>query len=164
MPKVKLITLLRNPIDRAWSHYWQSVRKKRETLSFEEAIRNQMQEEKISGNVEVIKKNNYKINLNQYLSGGIYVDRIKKYLDIFSNEQILILQSENFYNEPQSILDRISEFLNISKWKPKNYTKFNFHEEQPNMDKTLRKELVEYYQPHNKKLYKYLGRNFNWDF
>ncbi|HFC04224.1 MAG TPA: hypothetical protein ENJ55_00845, partial [Rhizobiales bacterium] len=38
VPDAKLIVILRHPIDRAWSHYWNEVAKGRETLGFEEAI------------------------------------------------------------------------------------------------------------------------------
>ena len=163
IPKVKMIILLRNPIDRAWSHYWQSIRKNRETLSFEEAIRKQMKVEQETNREKVSQKNNYGANLNQYISTGIYPPRIKKYMEIFPKEQFLIIKSEDLYDNPQSVLNRISEFLDIPKWNKNNYNKYQYNSDQPKMEKDLRKQLLEFYQPYNERLNKFLGVNFSWD-
>ena len=55
LPHVKIIVLLRNPVDRAYSHYYHEVRKKRETLSFEDAIKTE--EERLRGEFEKLIKN-----------------------------------------------------------------------------------------------------------
>ena len=58
LPDVKLIVILRNPVDRAYSHYHHTKRKKRETLSFEEATNSE--EERCAGERErMIKDPDY---------------------------------------------------------------------------------------------------------
>ena len=161
IPKVKMILLLRNPVDRAISHYWQSVRKTRETSSFEDVIKKQMNEDPISD--EKVFSPGGGDFANRYISGGIYTGRIKRFLEIFPIEQILILKSEDLYDDPKSTYKKTLEFLNLSNYEMQNFKKFNYYEDQPDMDKSIRQKLIEYYKPHNEKLYKLLDRNFNWD-
>src|SRR5215467_6288621 len=75
---VKLIVLLRNPVDRAFSHYWLEVKGRYESLSFEEAIR--CEQERIAGECEkMVNDENYhsfKYRRFSYLTRGIYIDQI----------------------------------------------------------------------------------------
>lgn len=165
VPNVKMIALLRNPVDRAHSHYWQSIRKKRETHSFEEEITKQMKIEpkdyyESFSFKDASTKNDF---LNQYLAGGIYVEGIKRYFQVFSKNQILILKSEDLYDNLQIIVKNIAKFLEIPNWKINNNIKYNYNKEQPQMDNSMRKLLADYFKPHNEKLYKYLGTDLGWD-
>ena len=161
-----MIALLRNPIDRAFSHYWQSVRKGREMESFQEVIERQLSDEsafqKDSYLFETL--NDLKINpLNAYLSAGIYVDRIKRFYDIFNKEQILIIKSEDLFVNPETTVNVVTNFLNIPKWNLTNYPKYNYYEDQPQLDSEIRQRLSEYYKPHNERLYSLLGISFDWN-
>jgi len=75
----------------------------------------------------------------------------------------LILKSEDLYDDPKSTYKKTLEFLNLSNYEMQNFKKFNYYEDQPDMDKLIRQKLIEYYKPHNEKLYKLLDRDFNWD-
>jgi hypothetical protein len=74
IPKVKIIVLLRNPIDRAYSHYHHALKQGNETLSFEDAIGKE--EERLYKEMEKMLKdeNYYSFNHQKYsyLSRGIY--------------------------------------------------------------------------------------------
>lgn len=164
MPQVKLIVLLRNPIDRAYSHYHRNVKRGRETLSFEDSI--EEEKERLQGEMEKMlnDENYYSLNHRQYsyLSMGIYIDQLKVWLRFFSKEQILILKSENLYNDPPAVFKQVIDFLNLSRWELKeygNYSPGNY----PKMQTHTRERLIEYYKPHNQRLYEYLDVNFSWD-
>lgn len=164
IPNVKLIVLLRNPVDRANSHYWQSIRKHRESLSFQEAINKQLDQTQVYK--ESIDTNNMKTYFdteNSYIAGGLYLEGIKNYLKIFPKNQFLILRSEDLYDNAQTVLNTITDFLEIERWSLKKAIKYNYHEDQTKMDESIRKKLLEYYKPHNERLYKYLNVNFGWD-
>lgn len=165
MPNIKLITLLRNPIDRAYSHYHHTKRMGMESLSFEEAIT------KEDERVEKYKKkiledeNYYHSNYHYYtyLSRGIYADQIKDWLQLFNQEQILVLKSEDFFNKPSKTFKQVLEFLELPSWEPKYYKQLNSNSYQNMIDSQTREKLVDYYKPHNKRLYQLLDVNFNWD-
>lgn len=105
LPKAKLIVVLRNPVDRAYSHYKHQVRVGKETLSFEEAI--DREDERIEGELEkMIEDETYvslKYSLFSYLHRGIYVDQLKAWFNYFKREQILILETENLISEHKEV-------------------------------------------------------------
>jgi len=161
IPKVRIILLLRNPVDRANSHYWQSVRKRREASSFESIIEKQMTEEPLDDE-KVFLPGGGDFS-NRYISGGIYSARIERFFEFFPKDQILILRSEDLYENPELIYKQTLEFLNLPEFEIKGFTKYNYHTDQKKMDNTIRQKLIDYYKPHNQRLYKLLNRDFNWD-
>lgn len=174
VPSVKLIVLLRNPVDRAYSHYAHNLRanrislkkgkQEREVLSFEEAIKSE--EERLYLEREKILNNELYYSQScmyySYLAKGIYVEQLKRWLKFFTKEQFLIIESEKFYAEPAEKFREIGEFLNLPQWELKEYDVYNSLQYQK-MDPDLRKYLVDYFKPHNKKLYEYLNVKFDWD-
>ncbi len=164
LPEVKIIVILRNPVDRAYSHYHHEVEKGRETLSFEDAIR--MEEERLRGEFDKLMADEKYTSLNYscyaYLLRGIYVDQLKRLYSYFDKNQVLILKSEDFFQDTQSNIDRVLKFLGLPEWQAGYFKKANvgsYHK----MDTTMRKRLLNYFEPHNHNLYEYLGINFGWD-
>jgi len=164
LPKIKVILLLRNPIDRAYSHYHHRLRDGTETMSFEEAIKKE--KVRLRGELQKILKNENYRSFNyknySYLTRGIYMNQLKPWMKFFNREQILILKSEDFFQNPRGVFNKATGFLNLPEWDLEGYRKFTHGKYKP-MDARLRKKLVEYFKPHNKKLYKYLSCDFGWD-
>lgn len=163
-PSVKLIALLRNPVDRAYSHYNHNFKKKREKLSFELAL--ETEEERLFQHLYLMLEDEKYFNKNyfhySYLGRGLYLEQLKKWFTLFSKEQILILRSEDFYADTAVILNRVLEFLKLPHWKLGEYRRFNGLDYQ-DMNSATRKQLVEYFKPHNQRLYEFLGMSFDWD-
>ena len=165
LPQVKLIVILRNPIDRAYSQYQHEVRLGFETLkTFEEAIA--QEEQRLNGEVEKIIKNKNYNSFNHrhysYLSRGIYIDQLKVWCDLFGKSRILIICSENFYQKPAQALKQVSAFLKLPYVATDYHQKYNagsYSALQPN----TRQSLIDYFKPHNQRLYQYLGEKFDWD-
>jgi len=164
LPKVKLIILLRNPVDRAYSHYHHEVRIGKENLSFEEAI--QEEKTRLSGELDKMINDESYFSFNHqhftYLARGKYVIQLKSWFEKFSKEQIFILESEIFFKEPNKILKQVFEFLNLPQ-KSDIATKIFEKGSYVPINKDTRKNLVDYFKPHNKRLYQFLGREFGWD-
>ena len=164
IPKIKLIVMLRNPIDRAYSHYHHQVSMGIEKLSFEDALK--AEEKRLAGEYEKILKSESYYSFNHqnfsYLSRGIYVDQLKKWRKFFDQEQILVIKSEDFFADPHKILNEVFDFQGLSKYNQienKHYNMKNYK----SMNNETRKNLIEYFKPHNEKLYNFLGRDFNWN-
>lgn len=164
LPKIKLIILLRNPVERAYSHYNMQVRRGWEPLSFEASI--QKEQERIGCEIEkALKNENYNtflIQLFSYLSKGVYIKQIKNWVKYFSKQQFLILKSEDFYDNPKNTLKKVYDFLNLPNFELNEYVKYNYGIYDKINNKTKEK-LIEYYSPYNKKLNQYLNMNFNWE-
>jgi hypothetical protein len=152
-PKVKLIMLLRNPIDRAVSHYHHEVRLKRENRSLEEAI----------ASIEKLQKEekDYWHNDLPYVTFGLYVEFIQKWMAVFPREQFLILKSEDFYDAPGDTMKKVFDFLRLPDYKIAEYEKLNpgYY---PPVNESIRQQLSDYFLPYNRRLEEYLGVEFNW--
>ena len=164
LPNAKLIVLLRNPVDRAYSHYNHMVRVGREPLSFDEAI--EKEAERLNGEEEKIiadpRYSTFKHLHYSYLARGRYIEQLQKWFALFPREQMLILASEEIYTSPATAYRKATEFLGLSAWEPDDFKvyKQGVYEEMP---ASTRKYLIDYYQPYNQRLYDYLNRKFDWD-
>jgi hypothetical protein len=97
---------------------------------------------------------------------SIYVDQLLRWSKFFPKEQMLVLKSEDFFEHPQETLRRVFGFLDLPNWEressqiaPKQRNKGRYDEK---MDPATRRRLEEYFEPHNQRLYDYLGRDLGW--
>jgi hypothetical protein len=165
VPSARLVLLLRNPVDRAYSHYHHEVRKGRETSSsLEEAI--DREEQRLRGEMErmLADEDYYSFNHHRYsyLSRGIYIDQLRVWADFFPKEQILVLESEDFFADTPVVFKQVVEFLNMPDWELREYRNYN-RANNPEMESATRKRLIKFFEPHNMELYEYLGRDLDWD-
>jgi hypothetical protein len=159
-----IIVLIRNPVERAYSHYHHEVNMGFETLTFEEAI--DKEGERLDGEREkLIREETYRsFNFQNfsYISRGIYLDQLKDWRSFFNKDQMLVLRSEDFYHNPSKTLAQVTEYLGLKSWDLKEYKKYHQSNYQP-MDPTIRTRLSEYYRPFNQCLYDYLDKDLSWD-
>ncbi|GAB3376475.1 sulfotransferase [Spongiibacter taiwanensis] len=97
-PKLKILVVLRNPTERAFSHYWHLVRTGRATSSFEGEISR--------GNLELLDR-------------SIYRDQAKKIKEAFG-ERVCFMLYENIFKSPEAEFDRLADFLCIGSNKVKS--------------------------------------------
>ena len=118
-PKAKLIAILRNPADRAYSHYQMVVRRgTQEKLSFEDAI--DAESERLDGVTErMLADDNYESAAHihfSYLARGRYAEQLMRWAEYFPREQMLVLESDCLRNEQAATLAKVYEFLGIGPW------------------------------------------------
>ncbi len=164
LPEILMIIILRNPVDRAYSHYNYTVRLGYETLSFEDAIATE--EERLKGEVEkMLADENYYSYSHQhhsYLSRGIYANQITTLKRLgFTREQLLILKSEDFFSKPAEGLRTVWQFLDLPDYHGGNVEKFNFGN-YGEMKTATRRYLMQFYKLHNQRLSEMLGSDFLW--
>ncbi|MCP4405718.1 MAG: sulfotransferase domain-containing protein [bacterium] len=164
IPKVKLIVLLRNPVDRAYSAYQMKFRRGVETLSFEQAI--EKEQERLQSELEKVLDNEHYFSFNRqhyaYLARGVYVEQFKNWMKYFPREQMLILKSENFFSNPAGNFKQVNDFLKLPDWELKEYRRYH-HIPYPKMETTTRDRLLEYFAPYNQQLYELLEVDFDWE-
>jgi len=117
MSNAKIIAILRNPIDRAFSHYRMLVKRGYETRNFDEAVN-----DLIKGNTGL---SGYDEPDNDYLAFSKYGEILQPYFDNFPNKNILILTSDELRDKPDKTLAKIFKFLNIDS----SYTTSNVKKE-----------------------------------
>ena len=173
LPDVKLIVILRNPVDRAYSHYHHNVRRGHETLPFEKAI--ELEEERYAGEKEQLIRDPDFVPVHyrhhSYLARGVYVDQLKNWFQYYDKKQFLILATEDFTKNPQQILNQFFDFVGAATTTTAaapppdvgNLTNRNVGNYKERMNENTRKFLIEYFKPHNERLYRLLQRSFDWD-
>jgi hypothetical protein len=163
-PAANLILFLRNPVDRAWSHYWHQHSRGHEPFSFEEAI--DREPERLAGELEKMGADeryvSYERHHHSYLARGIYVEQLVAWMDLFPREQFLVERSEDFFEDPALVFKRVLSFLRLPDYELNHYETFNAFSS-GEMAPATRERLVEYFRPHNRRLYEFLGRDFGWD-
>lgn len=164
VPQARLIALLRNPVDRTYSDYHHRIRLGRETRTFEEAIEAEQtwllsKEDKTSEHRHSAGHEFYK-----YLTGSIYVDHLLRWSRFFAEEQMLVLKSEDFYEHPRETLKFVLNFLDLPDWEPETWEIRNRNKGpyEQQMNPATRRRLEDFFEPHNQRLYEYLGVDFGW--
>ena len=147
LPQARLIALVRDPVERAYSDHQQMRRKGREPLSFEEAIEAEMRQTKA---------------YPKYLSRGVYIEYLLRWLRFFGEDQMLVLKSEDLFEHTEDTLKRVLDFLDLPRWKPEASEQSNKGEYEAEIELATRQRLQEYFEPHNERLYEYLGTDFEW--
>jgi len=163
-PNQKIIVILRNPVDRAYSHYHVSVKEKSEKRSFEVAIFEEMNRIKNEDIVQDRNKNlqTFAPNNIHYLKKGFYALQLKSWFKIFPREQILVLSTEEFQEDQNLIYRKIFDFLNIPNMKIKNTEKMEKGNYTPMKDET-RNLLLDYFRPYNHELFELINSEFDWE-
>lgn len=177
IPHVKLIALLRNPIDRAYSQHWLETKLGYDTLSFEEAV--DREEERIAGEREKMLHDegyeSYNYRHFSYLARGLYADQLAYWMTQFPQEHFLILRSEDLYQDPARVVGQTLDFLgapvedvHIQGKEFKQYREptkegYKSNDKPPKMNPDVRKRLVELFRPHNARLSELVHRDFEWD-
>lgn len=166
VPGARLVALLRNPVDRAYSNYHHQKRIGHEQLpTFEEAIaaepeRLRGEREKMLADAGYVSANHRRFS---YLSRGLYAEQLREWRKFFAEDQIQVLRSEDLYRSTESILKTILDFLGLPDCQPdKNISEPSKKPRYPAMDPQTRRRLGDYFEPHNRELYEYLGRDFGW--
>lgn len=162
-PKARVIVLLRNPVDRAFSHYHHEVRLGREERSFEAAI---AEEPELIGRelARMVADEHYfspVVQRHSYLTRGYYADQIERLVRHFARDQLLILQSERLFENPQAILERVYAFLDLEVIPPGEFGAHNEHH-YGKMDPALRRRLLDLFQAPNERLFELLGERYDW--
>ena len=113
LPKVKLIVLLRDPVERALSQYFHSKRLGLEPLDFEEAL--EAEPKRLADAEAALKRGEAHKSHQQhsYLSRSRYEQQLFRFENLFSSEQLMFLRSEDLFDQPQRIWEQVLVFLEL---------------------------------------------------
>jgi hypothetical protein len=150
VPPVKLIFLLRNPVDRAYSNYLWSRQNGLESETFERALALEEQRDRdLAPNLRYARP-------HAYFSRGLYADHLVRFYKRFPRQQILVLRHEDLATCPERIAANFHRFLGVSEMpglarelSPINAAKLSPSEPLPEV---LRRELVKRYRAANARL------------
>lgn len=190
LPDAKIIMLLREPVERGYSHYLMDYRLGLVSLSYDEIVK---------------KSTHHKhahLYYQQYVELGLYYEQVKRYLDLFGSEQVKIYFQEDLRQDTEKIILNLYDFLEIDRSVMPNIerehnafsmpksnlvhrlyssyfirTIFSFifsdgikekikntffeTKKKPKLDETLKQQLLEIYRPDIQKLEQLIGRDLS---
>jgi hypothetical protein len=163
LPDARLIALLRNPVDRAFSHYQHEVALGREPLSFEDAI--DREEERMRGEVDRMLRDpsyfshawwNY-----TYVARGRYAEQLERWFARFPRERLLVLFTEELAADTAGTYRRVLDFLGAGAHDLESYPRI-FEREYEQMPPQTRARLERLFEEPNRQLGALLNRQLPW--
>jgi hypothetical protein len=138
----KLIVLLREPVERAWSQYWMKVRRGEETASFEGALEREAEWFGLAGRMPSdgsVPKLGY--GAYSYLGKGLYAPQIERWLSVFPRDRFHFIKSEDLFREPAGTMCGLLRFLDLPPMKLDGLEAFNAGRYPP-LDPGVRSKLA----------------------
>jgi Sulfotransferase domain len=163
LPDVKIVIMLRDPVERAHSAHRHAVARGFDDVSFEEAI--EREEEVNAGEVEKMRADptysSFPWRHQSSVRRGQYVDRLETFFSVLPREQFLIVFSEEFATQPHEQYASVLSFLGLPHQEPAEFGRWNTRPGGPMLDST-RRRLEEHYAPYDARLAALLGRTLPW--
>jgi hypothetical protein len=156
LPDVKLIALLRDPVERAFSAYKHERARGFEDETFERAL--DLEPGRLAGEAErLLSEPGYRSHAHQhqaYVTRGRYAEQLHRVVDVVGRDRLLILSSEDFFADPDTVYAEVLRFLDLPAWRPESFRQHNARPSAP-MPADLRARLVEEFRPHDDALARY---------
>ena len=105
LPQAKLIVLLRDPVERAISHYFHARKRGFEPLELEKAFAAEPS--------RLASGDPFSFQKHSYISRSRYLEQLDRYEALFPRHQLLILRSEDLFQHVEQIWPRLLEFLDL---------------------------------------------------
>jgi len=166
LPQAKLIVLVRDPVERAYSQHHHEVARDFEperdfggALALEPA-RLHRQEERLAEDPSYYS---FAHQHHAYRARGEYARYLSVMAQHVGRERIHVVESERFFAEPQDVYDEVCDFLGLPTYLERPpFERHNARPRQSPMDPAIRQELDHHYQPHDDALAGWLGRTPIW--
>jgi Sulfotransferase domain len=163
LPGVKLLVLVRDPVERAYSQHAHQVGLGLESEPFGRAL--ELEDARTRGEAERLARDPSYLSRNHWLyayrTRGHYADQLEKLEQSFGRDRIHVIDSGDFFTAPGPVYDQVLGFLDLPPCGHPIFTPQNARPRSP-MPETLRAELEEYFRPHDKRLAAWLGREPSW--
>jgi O-antigen/teichoic acid export membrane protein len=153
-PQARAVVLLRDPVERAWSHWRERTRRGLETLSFEDALA--AEDERLRSLPSAERAN------VAYRSQGRYADFLPSWQEAFG-DRLLVVFAEELFADPGATYARVVAFLGLEPFALASYEAWNRQPSPDRVDPKTRASLAAFYAPFDARLADLLGRALPWD-
>ena len=160
LPDIRLILLIRNPVDRAYSHHrmYQRFQAAGHQLGF--AVRD------FETDMGAELRTYTQSKPTSYLSPGIYVDQLQRWVSQYGWGQLRVIIAEELaqMEKAKAIMRELENYLGLPSHEYGDLLSRRFNHAPPSeIAPHLRAQLAEFYRVHNRRLQEYLGRKLPWD-
>jgi len=163
LPGVRIVALVRDPVERAYSAYTHELRRGFETESFERAL--ELEPERLAGEAERLAMDPTAVSHahqhNAYLTRGRYVEQLQRLEQLVGRDRLLVLDSQDFFDAPERPFAEVLRFLGLPPATGIEFDKHNARDRSP-MSAALRARLDEHFVPYDEQLATWLGWTPSW--
>jgi hypothetical protein len=163
LPHVRVVALVRDPVERAYSAYKHEYARGFETETFERAI--ELEDERVKPELErMITDPHYQSQTYRhqaYRGRGHYAEQLRVFVDLLGADKVHVIESEQFFAEPLRIYSELLDFLGQPLVAPASFDVFNARPGMP-LAPALEAELRAHFAPHDEALALLLGRKLGW--
>ena len=163
VPDARILVVLRDPVERAYSHWKERRSNDGDPLDFAAAI--DAEEDRLAGEEARIIGDPVAVSTAHrhwsYLDQGRYAPMLERWFAAFGRDQVLVEVSEEMYAEPQATFDRVTAHLGLAGYRLLDPVAHNA-EPSPDLDPGLRAELAARLAPSVRATEALLGRSLPW--
>lgn len=163
LPDVRILAMLRDPVERAWSAYKHESARGFESCTFDEAL--EREDERLAGETERMLADpayqSFSHRHHAYLRRGQYGEQLARLRKHFPAGQIHVMESESFFEEPEATYSAVLDFLGLPVVLPDHFDRWNGRPSAP-MPPATRRRLREHFSSHDDALADLLGREPAW--
>jgi hypothetical protein len=163
LPDVRLVIIVRDPVERAFSHYRHSRRTGAEHLAFDQALA--AEPERLQGEKERLDENpDYDAvahRMHSYAARGRYAEQFERWLEHFDRDRFVVVAAEDLAAHPAETLHEVLDHLGLPRWAPPAFIPHNVGAGET-LDPGLRAELAASFAADNARFAALVGRDFDW--
>lgn len=163
LPSVRIVAMVRDPVQRAYSAYKHELARGFETESFERAL--QLEDQRIQPELaKMLGDEDYQSDVYRhqaYRRRGHYAEQLQAFITLLGRNQVHIVESERFFTQPEAEYSRLLNFLHLPIEMPQSFERFNARPGS-NLSPDIELGLRKHFEPHDVALGKLLDRAPAW--
>lgn len=163
LPDVRLLLLVRDPVERAWSHHRYEVARGFETLDVHAAL--DAEQDRLAGEADKLLADpayrSFAHRHHSYLARGRYAEQLEHLFTSVPRERVLTMSSEQLFADPVGTVNTAYRFLGLREYDGIDGRPYKANDAQA-IPADVRERLATYYAPHNRRLTELLGVDFGW--
>jgi len=167
VPGARVVVLLRDPVERAASHYRHMVRVGFEELPLEEAI--EREPERLAGDLARLRQDPghdpRSFLRHSYVTRGLYAEQLARWFECFPSDRVLIIESAELFSSPERAFGAVVAFLGLPPWTPRRFPNVSARSSggsEPPISPVARRALQERFAGPDRELAALLGRTPGW--
>ncbi|MET0839299.1 MAG: sulfotransferase, partial [Marmoricola sp.] len=163
LPDARVVVMVREPVERAYSAHRHELARGFETEEFEQAI--DLEEQRLAGEAEKIVADpsyeSFHHRHHGYLARSRYSEQIDRFIDELGRDRVYVVDADVFFADPAVEFERLRAWLGLPAWQPTKVEQWNARPRTP-MSPELRERLDRYFEPYDARLAEQMGRAPSW--
>lgn len=161
LPQARLLVLLRDPAERAASHWAWCLRQCGETRSLREVVEAELGPPGDTAGIRVPLDK--RVNDPLVVRRGLYQPQLERWRTHFPDDQLMVIQAERWFRDPAGVMAEVCDYLGIPRRDELPRVMRNRNKPHDPFDQEAIARLREFYRPYNVELARYLGMELDWN-